>query len=466
MELYCLGGYNNIIKNIGEIIVMSRRRPNEKTDEEKWLNFPDLYDAIETNLSQSIVLTGADGNEVPMKKSNAVIIGLIFGIAGTFYIDKVLRADPDAKKNLSSEASAFMTRRPLPPDVVNAYHDVRNREHIYSYVTNKIILQMTDTEKLNKQLKNLINNTPTFPQKEILQKEEDMGKLLAECLKVATSHKVRVIGEKKYIDEEIEELSKNIDVEKRIRNGIINSTHAVSIILEGEGLKNWPFNLLNGNCEFHDFDSLLEYIMENSLLILRVCYLQDVLRVFVMPSEYRLRKITEKDYVDVIAFLGTHQKEFRAKRKWPKYNIACLASNGLKERKWIPYGYYINNELIGYIDYKYTIKRGVELGIELIDEAHRSQALATSLLYFVRLKFPTLCTYSGTYEENERMRSTFQNAGYVIDVNKGKNGIVKDRVDGMYPEDESLYTNSVYYMAKPILEQYYDVGIKSPSIVP
>lgn len=414
-----------------------------------------MYDVIESNLSQSIVLTGADGNEVPMKKSNAVIIGLIFGIAGTFYIDKVLKADPDTKKNLSSEASAFMTRRSLPPDIVNAYHDIRNKEQIYAYVTNKIISQMTDMEKLNKQLKNLINNTPNFPQKEMLQKETDMGKLLAECLKVATSHKIRVISEKKYINEEIEELKKNIDVKERAGSNTINSTHAVSIILEGEGLRNPPFNLPNGNCEFHDFDSLLDYIMENNLLILKVCYLQDVVRVFVMPSEYHLKKIVEKEYVDVIAFLGIHQKEFRAKKNWPKYNIACLASNGLKKRKWIPYGYYINNELIGYIDFKCTIKKGVELGIELIDEAHRSQALATSLLYFVRLKFPTLCTYSGTYEENEGMRATFQNAGYVVDVNKGKDGMAKDRVDKTHPEDESLYTNSVYYIAKPILEQYY-----------
>ena len=53
------------------------------------------------------------------------------------------------------------------------------------------------------------------------------------------------------------------------------------------------------------------------------------------------------------------------------------------------------------------------------------------------------------------MRATFEAAGYMIDVRKGKDGIVKDRVDKENPKDESLYTNSVNYIAKPVLEQYY-----------
>ena len=434
---------------------MSRRKPLNKREDGKWLNFPDLYDLIEENLSTSIVLTDSHGNKVSVKRTNAVIIALIFGVARTDNADKILDGDLDSIKNLSSEASAFMTKRPLPQDIVDAYHDVRNREYVYNYVTNEIYSQMTNVEQLDRQLKNLINNTPSFPQKEEMQKEQNIAKLLTECIKISTSHKVRVINEKKLISEEIEKEKEEIpNLKESQKNNIISSTHAITIVLEGESLKYPPFNLSYKNCEFHDFDSLLDYIMKNNLLILKVYSLHGVIKVFVMPSKYHLKQISETEYVDAIAFLGTYQDSFRAKKKWPKYSIACLASNGLKEKKWIPYGYYIDNELVGYIDFKYTIGNGVELGIELIDEEHRSLALATSLLYFVRLKFPTLYTYSGTYEENMGMRSTFESADYIIDVKKGDNGIIRDRVNKEHPEDESLYTNSIYYIAKPLLDEY------------
>lgn len=52
------------------------------------------------------------------------------------------------------------------------------------------------------------------------------------------------------------------------------------------------------------------------------------------------------------------------------------------------------------------------------------------------------------------MRSTFESADYIIDVKKGDNGIIRDRVNKEHPEDESLYTNSIYYIAKPILDEY------------
>ena len=434
---------------------MSRRNSSEKPAEEKRLNFPDLYDVIDKNLRDPIILTDSRGNKAPVKHTNPAVISLIFGIARTDNTDRLLEGNPDVTKNLSSEASAFMSRRSLPPDVVEAYHDVRNSEYVYSYVSNEIFSQITDVEQLEKELKNLINNTPKFPQKEAMQKQEDVAKLLAECLKVATSHRFRVIDEKKRINEKMINEQEKILGKGKGKCNVLRSTHAISIIVEGDGLQYPPFNLLNGSCEFHDFESMLEYIVENNLLILKVYSLRETVRIFVMPSKYRLKKISEKEYVDAIAFLGTYQHSFKAKKSWPKYSIACLASEGLKERKWTPYGYYMNNELIGYIDYKYTVKNGVELGIELIDREHRSQALATSLLYFVRLKFPTLCTYSGTYEENAEMRSTFEAAGYIIDTAKGKDGIIKDRVNKECPEDESLYTNSVYYIAAPILDQYY-----------
>ena len=246
---------------------MSRRKTISKREDEKWLNFADLFDVLDNNLSKSITLIDSRGSKVAVKNTNPAIIALIAGVGGKHVVDDLLQADGDRKKDLSSTASGYISydlakRKYLPQEVVDIYHNPEDDEYVYSYVKNEIYSQMTNTEQLRKELKNLINNTPDFPQKEEMIKQNDDARLLAECLGVATSYKVKVIETKMRINEEIrEEQEKSHDTIEQEKNNTKSPTHAVSIILEGEELKYSPFDIADGRLEFHDFESLLDYIM-------------------------------------------------------------------------------------------------------------------------------------------------------------------------------------------------------------
>lgn len=415
------------------------------------LNFSNLYKVISDNLGRQIRLKDGHNQKFTIDHSNPVVIALIFNIAKGRDAEKLKEGNPDDKKNLSSEASSFILgKRPIPPDVVRAYCDIENIENVYRYVKEEIYQQMDNTEIISNELKNIIKNSMNFPKKEMMLSEMKTDKLLADCIMVVMNQRNRVRDEKDRVHQQIRmEVNSLPDSTWRV-----SPSHAISIQLEGECLKYLPFNIPEGIITFHYFEEALDYIMENNLLILKVSSTNEMVRVFVMFTSYQLRKIKKEEYIDAIFFLGDYQDDFKPKASWPNYNIAKLAKNGLQQHKWVPYGYYSNNQLIGYIDFKFTVGKGVELGIELVEEDYRSQALATSLLYFVRLKHPTMYTYSGTYEENKGMRATFESAGYSIDTSVGKNGIKKDRVNLDNPQNKEQYTNSIYYIADPLLTQY------------
>lgn len=408
------------------------------------LNFRCVCDTIFKNLKECIYFVDKSGQTFSEKRLKRAVIALIFGIADNSYVEKLKDVDASAN-DFTSRCSRYYTGKlGLPIDIIDAYNGDAS-EKVYKYVTDNIYSQIGFTEKLERELKILIKNTPKFSKKEDMLLEEKGDKLLADCLMIVTSHKNRVQEEKAKIEKRVQEgcLTEGRDTD-------INPSHTITIQIEGECLKFPPFNLEEGKVKFHIFEDFGEYIIKNNLQILKVYSSNHFVRVFVIPSMYNLRRITEKEHAEAVAFLGSYQREFKPKENWPDYNIARLAAEGLKKNKWIAYGYYYNEKLVGYIDYKFTIQKGIELGIELIDKRHRSQSLATSLLYFVRLKYPTLYTYSGTYEENKKMRRTFETAGYTIDCSE----IRKDRVNMKSPEDKTSYTFSISYIAGPILLGY------------
>lgn len=430
---------------------MGRKSDYNKPVAERWMNYSDLFHTIYDNLKDYFQLTNSKSEKFTVQKHNPQVLQLIFGIVpgNAKDADGIQENDEDILKDLSSKASAYdKGTKPLPQAFANVYNNTTNKQKIYRYVQENIYSQIMDENKLETELRILIKNTPDCPQKRTISEIKRIDELLAESIIMATSYRVKVMEEKQRIREKLS--TKVFDEGIDLKNDKKELTHAISILLEGRSLEYLP----NGIKEFHDFDTLLEYIMEKRLLIIKVISLCNSVKVFVMPSKYCIKKIEISNYMDALAFIAMYQNEFHPKYNWPKYSIVKLASQGLKQRKWIPYGYYLGNELVGYIDFKYTIARGIEIGIELIGTEHRSLALATSLLFFVRLKFPNLCTFSGTYEGNEGMRATFAAAGYVIDQAKGVGGIVRDRINVEEPKNEKLYTNSVCYIAPPILEKY------------
>ena len=121
---------------------------------------------------------------------------------------------------------------------------------------------------------------------------------------------------------------------------------------------------------------------------------------------------------------------------------------------WTAYGCFDGDRLIGYIDYKITWISGIEIGTELVDPQYREQSIATALINLIRLQYSFLPTFSGTYEENENMIKTFKVAGYNVDVSKGRNGLIKERIDITHPNEDEFTTNSIYFIAEPFLDGY------------
>lgn len=208
---------------------------------------------------------------------------------------------------------------------------------------------------------------------------------------------------------------------------------------------------LEANTLYHNVDSCIDYIMKNGLVILKLETNPGYIHISAESSPtLRIKKICSEDYDIAINLIEKYSNEFRPKIKWKGRNISQLVHGGLEKSKWVPYGYYDNNVLIGYIDYKISTNGLIELGTLLIDEKYRDLGLGASLINLCRLKFFSTCLYSGTYEENTSMISTFKKTGfheYNIDAGTNKR---RERIN---PDDPNKLTNSVYFITNPLLKQ-------------
>lgn len=210
---------------------------------------------------------------------------------------------------------------------------------------------------------------------------------------------------------------------------------------------------------FYHFDNCMDYIQKNNLIITFMnCQFANIhICTYESPDKLILRRILKDDYDAVYIFIQNSEKEFRRKVSWGPRPLHHMALNGLKTGKWIAYGYFTSdNKLIAIIDSKIRLDGDVEIGIMLTAPDYRKQGLASSLLYFFRLKYAANRLYAGTFEENNAMIHTFEKTGFKPNffydrTTKQRSNKIRERYHPDYPQNLKYLTNSVYYIADSVL---------------
>lgn len=237
--------------------------------------------------------------------------------------------------------------------------------------------------------------------------------------------------------------------------GKINVSTALSISIR---FKKQPYNRTYKTSQFYHFETCIEYIIENNLVIKDIEVLPAQVLIDVEETNYKLKRLSSLEYSSAVKFLEKYKYEFKAKVSWKGFSIDQLVDCGLRKGKWLAYGYYDSDEIIAYLDYKFRVDKRIELGTIIIDDVYRKKGLATSLIYLFRLMFPTLRLTSGTYEENDGMIHTFEKTGFEENLYSDGTNLKKDRINPDYPlNDEENFTNSVYYYADELLKNVTNI---------
>lgn len=95
----------------------------------------------------------------------------------------------------------------------------------------------------------------------------------------------------------------------------------------------------------------------------------------------------------------------------PKSGLICLQNK--------------ENHLVSYLDYKIRTDGDIELGIQLTSETERKKHFATALINYLRFKYMYAKFFTGTYEENEKMRAVLKITGFHEYLLKAKTKMAK-----------------------------------------
>lgn len=306
---------------------------------------------------------------------------------------------------------------------------------------------MDNPRAFKEELYALINNVPDNSWKKSLLEEKDVTVLLSKALCITMNSRLHIQHLKQENKKKKDKTVLAFNQKNKDNCNKISPTHSITITIAGTEFPN--------DIVFHNIDDAILYCTTNNYLINYLLSLSTTTYIiYVQKSNYKIRKLTLKEFPMALDFLELYKDEFKPKSFWPEYNISKLCEEGLNSGIWTAYGCFDGNRLIGYIDYKTTWTSGIEIGTELVDPQYREQSIATALINLIRLKYAFLPTFSGTYEENENMRKTFNAAGYNIDNSKGCNGLVKERIDITHRDNDEFTTNSIYYIANPFLSGY------------
>ena len=85
------------------------------------------------------------------------------------------------------------------------------------------------------------------------------------------------------------------------------------------------------------------------------------------------------------------------------------------------------NHLVSYLDYKIRTDGDIELGIQLTSETERKKHFATALINYLRFKYMYAKFFTGTYEENEKMRAVLKITGFHEYLLKAKTKMAKNK---------------------------------------
>lgn len=217
---------------------------------------------------------------------------------------------------------------------------------------------------------------------------------------------------------------------------------------------------------YHSHERMLEHILKHGVIITGICCEHGLIRLYCQAGQtqrFTLRRLEEADAERAVAFVDRHLNEFRPKKSWGKpmesgrqRTLTDMVREGLKG-KWTAYAYFDEKgEIAAYLDYKMRSNAEIELGVQLTETAYRKKKLATGLVNFYRFKFMNNCLFVSTFEENAAMRKVLKENGfrenYFYDPkSKLAINLVRERINPRDPENEKLWTNSVYYFANKLL---------------
>jgi len=396
----------------------------------------DLLNIIKNNLNSKISFCNFKGNKYNLNLNQRSVVAMISGINFEIQDIDLINSDNNSSFKKYSERLFNDKYAKFYDEVIQVYTSIDNKdkEMVSEYFDQNILPNIENSSKFFQDIRNLVNNMEASLTKERLQNIDNNKTLFLKTLGY-------VINNREVLKQEKKKNSKKSQNIKRSKNQ--SYTSAVRIIIKVEEEIDEDYKTI----EVYNFKETLELIFNRGYIITKVYKDNGQVIICVIQSELTLRCIDKEKYIDAIKLIEYYKEEFKPKYSWPDYSIVTLARRGLNSSKWIAYGYFSGEQLIGYIDCKETIGYGIECGIELIDKGYRNQGLAASLLYLIKLKYPYNYIYSGTYESNYAMRGTFDTTGFkCISQNY-------DRINLEYPENKTLYTASFYYNAKPILNQ-------------
>lgn len=211
----------------------------------------------------------------------------------------------------------------------------------------------------------------------------------------------------------------------------------------------------SGAVSFYNHERAVEYVLTRSLIIKDIQCSREKIQLFSAPNPggYRLARVEAPYYPAVEKLIQQHEQEFRKKVSWSK-PLSKMAYEGLSQGKWIAYAYFDKSgNIAAYLDEKLRMDGDIELGIQLTNSRDRRNLLATGLINFLRLQYINHRFFTGTYEENQRMRTILSKNGFLLNPffnpkTKQLETTVAERVDDVHP---GRYTNSVYYYANSLM---------------
>ena len=214
---------------------------------------------------------------------------------------------------------------------------------------------------------------------------------------------------------------------------------------------------------FCDEFAVIQYIRENRLMIHHLEFRDDMLYLHcqTLPRDLTLFHLGDEDIDMAEQAVQSHLSEFRPKVAWGNRTLAEMLSNGLRTHIWSGWGYRTpSGKLAAYLDFKRRTDGDIELGIQLTAPDYRRMHLASSLVQLFMLMHMDACTVTGTYEENEGMRSVLVACGFEDhNFRDPKNGIltnrIRERINPETPEDPLSWTNSVYYAAPSLASRIW-----------
>lgn len=301
----------------------------------------------------------------------------------------------------------FNFQRKVALDVAIKILDPNNETHILEYIT-EYIYQSVNWVKLIQELVNYCSQVEKFTNEvDVGVINDDLDEQInffLKCLRYVVNEDNDYLSKAKRKNKELIDKYDNEATTFLKTNECVLKGKSVWIQLEGDCLKMRPHNIEKGTLVFHHFEKVLQFILRHGLVLVRIKVNGYLIRVTVKSENYTFKQIPKQEYDNVISFIEPYVDKFEPKYSWKGRNIAQLVKAGFDKDVYLPYGYYDKEgNLIGFCDYK--IHRDViELGTLLVREDTREQGIANSLLLFFRLMFFNSRIFTGTHEENIRMK--------------------------------------------------------------